>query len=408
MIKTHGIFINYKRTHKHLAGRIYDYFKGKGILPFMDDYSMFQKDYRETLIEQVTDTPYFLCLLTEDGVEELTKNPTDEAIYFREIKTACEKNKKILVLVYGNVNYDTLCNLPPEIEKIKYINHYRIPEESRFFYSVMDELYTNDIDESILHGSLDWRDISVHKSNIWLASRTEMEKGTASFENRFGRDFVDCIRNKRKFKGEYRIKEINMVCYAANIILCKSSNYLDRMAYDYGMMFNIFAGLLADPDFSFRLVINAPQSLASIDAINYSKLGNSSLEDNEELVFLSSYANINSMKNLEPYKSAFLNKRFRFMVTDCVMPYALFQIIYKDGYQEFNHIKIDLYSCNLDSAVERRCMMIFQKDDPDNYSFFEKQIKFFNSKASKKRSDSLIRENHEQWLAAWDESKDDE
>lgn len=96
------------------------------------------------------------------------------------------------------------------------------------------------------------------------------------------------------------------------------------------------------------------------------------------------------------------------MVTDCVMPYALFQIIYKDGYQEFNHIKVDLYSCNLDSAVERRCMMIFQKDDPDNYSFFEKQIKFFNSKASKKRSDSLIRENHEQWLAAWDESKDDE
>ena len=36
----HGAFINYKRTHMHLAGRIYDYFMHKGFMPFMDVNSL--------------------------------------------------------------------------------------------------------------------------------------------------------------------------------------------------------------------------------------------------------------------------------------------------------------------------------------------------------------------------------
>ena len=69
---TYGVFINYKHTHKHLAGRIYDFFVTKGAGPFMDDYAMNQdRDYRERLLREVRNAPYFLCLLTEDAVEEL-------------------------------------------------------------------------------------------------------------------------------------------------------------------------------------------------------------------------------------------------------------------------------------------------------------------------------------------------
>ena len=61
----------------------------------MDDYAMNQdRDYRERLLHEVRNAPYFLCLLTEDAVEELCtlndSSDNEENIYFEEIKTAFE------------------------------------------------------------------------------------------------------------------------------------------------------------------------------------------------------------------------------------------------------------------------------------------------------------------------------
>ena len=61
----------------------------------MDDYAMNQdRDYRERLLHEVRNAPYFLCLLTEDAVEELCtlndSSDNEENIYFQEIKTAFE------------------------------------------------------------------------------------------------------------------------------------------------------------------------------------------------------------------------------------------------------------------------------------------------------------------------------
>ena len=404
MKERHGIFINYKREQKHLAGRIYDYFEAKGASPFMDECSMRQEDFRDALSREIIEAPYFLCLLTEEALEDLLSPGYEKKEYYKEIKLACEHKdrKRIFVLLYGNIDFDNLIGLPPDIEYIKNVNHYTIPADAHFFKPTMDRLYSEDISERVLMENLDWSDFSISRSNVWLNSRREIEKDVASLENRFGRDFVNSIRDGKKFEGNYIIKEINLVCYAANIILFKSPNYLDRRAYDRGLMFNIFTNLLKDPDFSFRLVINAPESLASGDAQKYSKLGNSSFEDNEELVFLSSYASVNKMAS---YEEALERRRFRFMVTDCVLPYAMFQITYKDGYEEYNHIKVDLYSCNLDSSTERRSMIIFQKNDPDNYSFFEKQIQFFNNRENKIRSDELINKYHEHWISLWGKNK---
>lgn len=410
---TYGVFINYKHTHKHLAGRIYDFFVTKGAGPFMDDYAMNQdRDYRERLLHEVRNAPYFLCLLTEDAVEELCvlndSSDNEENIYFEEIKTACESERKILVLTYGNINYDVLKKLPESISGIKYINHYKIPEENRLFYNVMEELHSRDIDYEVLKDVVSWREIIKRKANTWLTSRGKLENDIASLNERFGRELVECVKRHDDFTGNSCIKEINMVCYAATIIINTDVARIDRRAYDYGAMFNIFAQLLKEERFIFRLVVNAPLSVASKDAVNYSKLGNHALMDNEEAVFLNTYANINRMIESGPYKTASKERRFTFTVTECVLPYAMFQIVYDEENSEKNHIKVDLYSCNMDSSADRRTMVIFMREDQENYDFFENQIKFFNSREMRKRSFELISQNHDRWMQAWTEYSNSE
>ena len=81
----------------------------------------------------------------------------------------------------------------------------------------------------------------------------------------------------------------------------------------------------------------------------------------------------------------------------------MFQIVYDEENSEKNHIKVDLYSCNMDSSDDRRTMVIFRREDQENYDFFENQIKFFNSREMRKRSFELISQNHDRWMQAWTE-----
>ena len=301
-----------------------------------------------------------------------------------------------------------LGKLPKSISGIRYINHYKIPEENRLFYNVMEELHSRDIDYEILKDVVSWREIIKRKANTWLTSRGKLENDIASLNERFGRELVECVKRHDDFTGNSCIKEINMVCYAATIIINTDVARIDRRAYDYGTMFNIFAQLLKEERFIFRLVVNAPLSVASKDAVNYSKLGNHALMDNEEAVFLNTYANINRMIESGPYKTASMERRFTFTVTECVLPYAMFQIVYDEENSEKNHIKVDLYSCNMDSTVDRRTMVIFRREDQENYDFFENQIKFFNSREMRKRSFELISQNHDRWMQAWTEYSNSE
>ena len=68
----------------------------------MDDYAMNQdRDYRERLLNEVRNAPYFLCLLTEDALEELcTLNDSSDNI-LRKLKPHSKVQEKSLSLHTG-------------------------------------------------------------------------------------------------------------------------------------------------------------------------------------------------------------------------------------------------------------------------------------------------------------------
>ena len=83
----------------------------------------------------------------------------------------------------------------------------------------MDNLCTNDVDYEVLKDVVSWREIIKRKANTWLTSRGKLENDIASLNERFGRELVECVKRHDDFTGNSCIKEINMVCYAATIII---------------------------------------------------------------------------------------------------------------------------------------------------------------------------------------------
>lgn len=408
----HGLFISYKRSNKFLAGRIYDYFYYRGLNPFMDEHTLHQtNDFEEQILTEIDKAPYFLCLITEDGYKELKtpeKDVTSDMVYLAEVKRALEnKDVQIRLLLYPD-NFDIKKEeLNPSVVGLAKANYYKIHDSNRSFISTMQELFEKDFDEKKLISFLDWKEYEYFNGQTVVNARGELENldyGLFSLKHRFGKEFVENIRNNVEFDAsKHHIKEINMVCYAGSIIFAPHRHMVDHKAYDYGLMFNIFSKLFNRNDFHLNMIINAPFSEAAKSAVKYKKLGNDALKDDEQAIFYGSYGSLCDLIKDGPFKKASENNQFEFMVTERPLPYALFEIIYDDEYKDYNHIKVDLYSYGIDSNNERRTMVFFQTSDPENYNFFKQQITIL--KDEYKLSKVLIKKNHKLWISKWEKFK---
>ena len=407
----HGLFISYKRSHKYLAGRIYDYFFYRGLNPFMDEHTMNQtQDFRQEIFSEIDKAPYFLCLLTEDGYKELQtedEKVNENMVFFHEtLHALTSKRGFIRIVLFGNFQVEKE-KLNPRVAALADINYYQLYDSNRLFNETMKKIYEKDLDIEKLTGELNWKNYEFFNGQTVVDSRGKLENldyGLFSLKHRFGKEFVESIKNNIKYDAsKHHIREVNMVCYAASIIFAPQRNMVDHRAYDYGLMFNIFSKLFENNQFHLDIVINAPFSEAAKAAVKYKNLGNDAMKDDEQAIFYGSYGSLCDLKKQDPYKTAFENNQFSFMVTERFLPYALFEIIYDDEYKEFNHIKVDLYSYGIDANSERRTMVFFQDTDGANYNFFKKQITML--KDEYELSKKLIAKNEKLWLAKWEKFK---
>ncbi len=387
----HGVFISHSHRDWAIAGRIFDYLSVRGFYPFLDVSSMKQGNFHKTLELQIKQTPYFLCILTAHTFQKMDA----DSWICTEIRTALKSERKILLLAEKGFTFPA--NIPSDIE---IINHYHCYEYDREnFLDVMERMCTTDIQRVSLVNAFDWRQRLHSQSNLYLSSREDIENNYATLEHRFGAELVRCVRNGEPFTGKSQVRFVHMSCYAANVIFSPGIEMVDEQAFDRGLLFNILAELLKDEEFSLEIIITAPGCYTAQDAIDYEKLGNRALEAYPEACFLSSYCNIDRLIHEDPiFQNAYKNKRFRFLVTDSGLSYALFHIAYKPNYESYDHIKIDLYSEGLQSSVERRSMLLFKEDNWENYQYFVDRYTYIrNVRKSKK----LISENHKQWMTDW-------
>lgn len=397
-MERHGVFISYRHADWALAGRIYDFLAAKGMHPFLDAASMHQGHFPVLLQKQIQQAPYFLCVLTQNT---FSSNNPDDWVY-KEIEIALSCPGKEILLIAEN-HFEWPQTLPEEIAKLRDWQFITVDRSN--FHNKMEQLCQHGVRWELFAGVLDWRQRLSSASNVCMMEREQIERKMAPLSERFGAELVSALKQGAEYDGENAVKFVHMSCYAASIIFSPQQDMVDERAFDLGLMFNLFAWMLRDPAFNLEIVINAPGGVAMQDAIDQEKLGNSALETCPEAIFLSSYSNISRLIREEPtFVKAYKEKRFRFMVTESVLPYALFQVEYKPGLEEYNHIKVDLYSEGLTSNMDRRCMMIFEQDDPENYEFFVRRYEYTRNP---RKSQKLIRQNHELWLQQWEQLKEE-
>jgi len=393
--ENYGIFISHRHTYNHFAGRIYDYFKNKGLSPFLDIYSLSQSDFKDELLKVIEETQYFLLLLTPNSLENIKE--TD--MFYKEIEKACNSTKtKILIIKLDN--YKIPSSLPKKIKQVINQHHYIIRDDMSDFYMQMDRLYENDININNLIKEIDWKEYYIGNANLCFLPRKLIENKIAPLENRFGIKLIESIKNNTEFIGEQKIKLVRMSCYAASTFLTPDRNMLDGQAYDKDQtMFKVYRKLLEDQEFSLEIIINAPESYAVKEAIKNNKIGNNALSDSLNKVFLGSYAMYKKLiKDDEVFKKAYNDKRFKLLVTNHILPYAFFQMIYKDKWKKHNHIKIDLYSEHVDSATDRRSLILFEDIHNENYQFFNTRYILLKNE---EESIKIVKNREKGWLNKW-------
>ena len=394
----YGFFISHKSEDWALAGRIYDFLNAAGYRPFLDIESLHQGNFEEELKQMIRTAPYFLLVLSPNTF----KGGAENSWVLKEIQTAFDSKRNFFMVATEDFKWPNGV-LPSGLESL-YSNHiYYIGR--RNFYAVMNKLIERDVDFKKIEETLDWQKRAAFLSNTCLYSRETIEKTLGTLEARFGSELVECVKNGVPYAGRHRIKSIHLSCYAASLIFAPQINMVDERAFDRGLLFNIFAELLKDDEFSLEIIITAPGCMAAEEAAESEKLGNGRLEEYPEAVFLSSYCSIFRLIENDPvFEKAKRERRFKFMVTDMALPYAIFQIIYKEAYRGYDHVKVDPYSEGLTSNMDRRSMLIFRETDPENYLFFEARYQYIRNL---KRSNKLIRDGHEAWMEEWERLKEE-
>ena len=235
--------------------------------------------------------------------------------------------------------------------------------------------------------------------NTYVASRKEIEES------------LDLVRDNFKKRFTRRIKKIRILGIALPAIFAT-----DRADYSYkdkgfkrDKIFNyIKAAVKAGAE--LEVITNAPLPALIQDAKAKVPPTGRTVEERIASIY-DVYFNIKTLKssgsNSDPvFASASKDEngsRFIHKLTNIVLPYSLFQIIFEDSYKGNNHIKVDIYSPEVASNGKRISMVFFESTDNDNYKFFDENFTQISNNLC--LSDKEIEESEERWQYEWDEIK---
>lgn len=97
---------------------------------------------------------------------------------------------------------------------------------------------------------------------------------------------------------------------------------------------------------------------------------------------------------------------FQIFMMKTSMPFGIFGAEFAGEASKYNYVKVDLYSAALDSEGNRRSFVIWQADDPENYSFFVNN--FEKVKNNEQLCEKLSLKKLKAWGEKWERRKQDE
>ena len=233
--------------------------------------------------------------------------------------------------------------------------------------NAITELVKNAIDDG---NDMGWVKVNA-SNNVVLFPRKEIER-KKSIDERL-----------QMSTGNYKhIKHIRMMAIAANLLLkpeTASAAYIRQLDQEPITLKEALEKIMRDNNSlnsngvnttKFDLILTEPTEY-NLEDVN-TKLPDSTVVAKWEIfgALHGLYTMITTDTTLGKLSKEGANSRFNYYVTNISIPFSIFNVEFYDGHTDLNHVKIDLYSAELEQDNERRSMIIWQTKDKQNYDFF--------------------------------------
>lgn len=169
--------------------------------------------------------------------------------------------------------------------------------------------------------------------------------------------------------GGYRhIRRIRLMNLASNFILNPDIIDMGQFQQSPSELSKALQRILKGRTAVLDLMLAEPHPANLKDAVT--KMANPVAGSRENLIYYGWEAIFNNMLADTIYKKAYEEHRFLYFSLNIVAPYALFGVEFDNEYQQYDHVKIDLYSPGIGSEDQRRSFIIWKDLDYKNYHFF--------------------------------------
>lgn len=167
-----------------------------------------------------------------------------------------------------------------------------------------------------------------------------------------------------------KICHIRLMNFASNLVINPQIGELGHIpAKDIPLSYAI-EKILSETSANIELILTQPNKYNLNDLkTKIANLRAGSCEGSLYSALATLYKNLSS-DTIYAQKSTSIPISFHLHVMKTSMPFGVFNVEFADEAQRFNHVKVDLYSAELDNEDNRRSFVIWQEDDPENYQFF--------------------------------------
>lgn len=168
--------------------------------------------------------------------------------------------------------------------------------------------------------------------------------------------------------GYHHIHRIRLMNLASNLLVNPELADVEHIQQSPIGLSDAIQKILQESKATLELMLIEPHLANLRDSIT--KMANPNAGPRENLIYNAWKTIYNNLRTDTVYKKAYDEHRFLCFSINIGIPYAIFNVEFGGEYEQYDHVKIDLYSSEIGNENQRRSFIIWKDIDYENYSFF--------------------------------------
>lgn len=212
------------------------------------------------------------------------------------------------------------------------------------------------------------------KLRIWLDENVKLQKQTRSNVFMTSRhethNYYSLDDRLHITDGAYKdIRRIRLMNFASNVLINPEIAEIGHTPSNGISLPSAIKKIMIETEANVELILTDPNKYNLKDL--QTKVANRRAGSSEGALYSALAALYENLSTDTIYSERRKGKvLFHYYLMKTSIPFAIFNVEFKDESCKYNHVKVDLYSAALNNEDDRRSFVIWKDIDPDNYDFF--------------------------------------